>query len=365
MKKTPHVWVALTPHGFGHAAMTAPVIRELKKLCPNLRLTIQSGGLPFDFLRDRFAMPFDVVEETADFGLIMESATGVRVAESALAYEHLHENLPMLIDREKMRLSAAAPDLVLSNVSYVTIAAARQSGIAAVALCSLNWADLYWYHCADRPQADKIHEQILECYRQAVLFLRPAPAMPMPDLQTRLIGPIALHGENRRSELNERLGLGEHERLGIAAFGGLSMAFDMNRWPSLPGWHWLVDGVRGGINRPDMHAWQAFDYPLVDLIRSSDLIVSKPGYNTFSEAGVNGVPLLWVERPNWPENLYLDLWLKSNGKCETITTRDLFDRHSFEKAIDDLLSQSVPVVSFPDGAREAADILWGLLVGRR
>ncbi|TAN60870.1 MAG: hypothetical protein EPN20_13195, partial [Magnetospirillum sp.] len=49
---SPHLWLALSPHGFGHAAMTAPVVTELRRRRPGLRLTIQTG-VPRAFLESR------------------------------------------------------------------------------------------------------------------------------------------------------------------------------------------------------------------------------------------------------------------------------------------------------------------------
>lgn len=356
-----HLWLVLTAHGFGHAAMSAPVVRLLKKMDPELRVTVQSGGLPLDFLQDRLGQQFETVCGTPDFGLVMESATSVNAEKTAMAYQCLHQNLTREIDAETERLLAAQPDLVLSNVSYVAVAAAARAGIPAVALCCLNWADLYWHYCSMYPDAKKIHREMLECYHQADLFLRPLPAMPMPDLHTRVIGPIAMLGSDRKKEMRCRLSLSEETRVGILAFGGVAMSFGLERLPYLPGWHWLSDDDQAIASRSDMSSWQELDIPLVDIIHSCDLIISKPGYNTFSEAGVNGTPLLWIERPGWPENTYLDQWLKQNGKCEKITAEKLFDPQSLAKVIDTLFRLQTPAAALPTGTQEAAEILWELL----
>lgn len=355
-----HLWLVLTAHGFGHAAMSAPVVRLLKKMDPDLRVTVQSRGSVFDFLQARLGQHFEVVCETPDFGLMMESATIVNAEKSALSYQRLHQNLTRTIDHEAERLIAAKPDLVLSNVSYIAVAAAARAGIPAVALCCLNWADLYWHFCSTYPDADKIHREMLDCYRQAELFLRPLPAMPMPALQTQAIGPIALLGSARKKEILCRLSLSEETRIGILAFGGVAMSFGLEALPSLPGWHWLSDDAQTIASRSDMSSWRELEIPLVDIIHSCDLLISKPGYNTFSEAGVNGTPLLWVERPGWPENIYLDQWLKQHGKCEKITVEQLFDPQSLANVIDTLLRMPTAAVALPTGAQEAAEILWTL-----
>ena len=58
----PHLLVALTPHGFGHAAMTAPVVDELRRRLPQLRLTLQTA-IPRTWLASRYREPFELIPE--------------------------------------------------------------------------------------------------------------------------------------------------------------------------------------------------------------------------------------------------------------------------------------------------------------
>ena len=121
--RSPHLWLALSPHGYGHAAMTAPVIDALRRLCPDLRLTIQTG-VPRDFLETRYGPDFVYVADIPDFGFKMLSSTQVDLEASAQGYKDLHAHWPKVVEREAERLREAAPDLVLANAPYVTIAAA-------------------------------------------------------------------------------------------------------------------------------------------------------------------------------------------------------------------------------------------------
>jgi hypothetical protein len=64
-----------------------------------------------------------------------------------------------------------------------------RAGIASVAMCSLNWAELFAYFFAGKHWATVIHRQMQTAYDSAACFLRLTPGMAMADLsRVRSIG---------------------------------------------------------------------------------------------------------------------------------------------------------------------------------
>lgn len=309
---SPHLWLALSPHGYGHATMTAPLVAELRRRRPGLRLTIQTS-LPHDFLATRYGA-FNSVPEIPDFGFRMCSATQVDVSASAAEYLARHADFDAVVAREAERLRAAAPDLVLANVPYVTVAAAARAGVPVAAFSSLNWADLADHFFAHLPQCDGVRAQIRASYAQADIFLRPQPAQAMTLPNIRDIGPVACLGADRRDEIRARLGLGQGTRLGVIAYGGIDHRLPLECWPALEGWFWL-SSLDNTPERPDMARWPAAGVPFADLFPSVDLLIGKPGYGTFSEAGLAGLPVLYEPRPDWPEAPPLETWLARHSRC--------------------------------------------------
>lgn len=51
----PALYVAITPHGYGHGAITVPVLNALADLIPGLRLAIV-GGPPTEWLKERLSV---------------------------------------------------------------------------------------------------------------------------------------------------------------------------------------------------------------------------------------------------------------------------------------------------------------------
>ncbi|MCK7576803.1 MAG: hypothetical protein MZV65_13620 [Chromatiales bacterium] len=77
-----------------------------------------------------------------------------KVAESLAAYRAFHAEWDARLAWQESVLRKAAPDLVLADVPYLSLAAAARLDIPRSALCSLNWADILAGYCADAPDLE-------------------------------------------------------------------------------------------------------------------------------------------------------------------------------------------------------------------
>ena len=356
MSPAPHLFVALSGHGFGHLAQAAPVLNALRRRLPTLRLTVQSA-LPGEVLRARIAGELAHILEATDIGMIMASALEVKTIESLAAYREFHADWKNRLTRQTVLLKQHAPDLVFANIPYLPLAAAAQEGIPAVALCSLNWADILKVYWPEDTEVKPWREIMLAAYNSATMFLRPAPAMPMPELNnTQEIGPIAALGRNRRAELNRRFDLPEDSVLVLITLGGIDTPLPMARWPVHPGIYWIIPQA-WNLRRADcLCREQMADIAFIDLLRSSDVLFTKPGYGAFAEAACNGKPVLYVERRDWPETPYLVEWQHANGNALRLSQETLFDGN-LAAPVQALLAQPRRPVLPPAGIEMAVDYL--------
>lgn len=359
----PHLLVAITAHGYGHLAQTAAVLDVLRQRLPALRLTLYSQ-LPREVLAARIAGDFMLIDAAPDVGMPMHNALAVDADAAGAAYRAFHADWPRQVATEAERLHAYAPDLILANVPYRVLAAARAADIPAAALCSLNWADIYRHFCGGRPEAGRIVDEITAAYAAAELFVRPEPSMPMSTLtNTRSVGPIARIGTARRAELAARCGVGIDERFILVSLGGIPMQLDVSRWPQRPGLRWIVPGGWGATRR-DMVAFDRLGLSFVDVLRSADLLLTKPGYGSFAEAACNGVPVLYVPRQDWPEERYLIDWLGRHGRCAEVR-QEALERGDFDHTLHELLGGGAPPPVAATGAEEAAALLLPLITRHR
>ena len=154
-----HLFVDRSSHGFGHLAQTAPVLNRLAVLQPGLRLTLRSG-LAAERLKQRIVPPFDLIAEASDFGYRMIDALRIDHAATAAAYRSASADFSRMVERDAQLIQELRADAVFANVSYVPLAGAARAGIPAVAMCSLNWADLFLYYFGHESWAAPIHAPI-------------------------------------------------------------------------------------------------------------------------------------------------------------------------------------------------------------
>jgi hypothetical protein len=350
-----HLYVDVSSHGFGHLAQVSPVLNELRDRLPGIRLTVRSA-LPREVLSGRIHGKFDHIPTSTDIGMRMAHALKVLPHETALAHAALHEHWDERVVEEADMLRRLAPDLVLSDVSYLAIAAAARAGIPSIAMCSLNWADIYWSYCKDESGAAGIKAQMVDAYQQADLFLKTTPAMPMTDLpNTREIGVIASAAANRKEKIRQALGLPEDEKLVLIAMGGMEFHLPMAHWDRMPGVRWIVPAA-WGVERPDTTRLESLGMPFYEVMASCDGVIGKPGYGTFAEAGLNGIPMLYVPRPDWPEEPCLVSWLSSVGRCLPVAPEKL-EQGDIQEVLQALWKLPEKKVVQAEGIAQAVEII--------
>lgn len=333
------------------------MLNTLLRQLPTLRVTLLTS-LPRALLRGRMQGEFALIEEAPDFGLVMNSALAIDLDSSAAAYRRLHQDWDQRVEREAQRLRRLAPDLVLADVPYLTLAGAAKAGIPALALCSLNWADIYRHYFARLPEAPQVLAQMQEAYRSARVFLCPEPSMPMDflDRHKRMaVGPIAASGAARRAELLARLPTGAAgQRVILVAPGGVQTRFPMEHWPTEQGIHWLVS-ADWRVQHPDVSSYQSTGMGFIELVASCDAVLGKCGYGTVAECVVNATPLMYIPRPDWPEESALLHWLQAHNAALAVDGQRL-ETGRFADLMAPLACLQVNVCP-PDGARQAAELI--------
>ena len=359
----PHLLLAVTAHGFGHLAQSAPVVEALCRRIPGLSVTLQSDIAPA-FARLRLPPGFAQIRQAADVGLLMDGPLVTRWAESLEAYAAFDADYERRLEHQIGLLRGLAPDLVLADVPWLPLDAARRLGIPAVGLCSLTWYDIL-RECPLRDQGSAgLMERMAAVYGSADLFIRPAPSMPMDWLPNGVdVGPIASQRPDRGSEIRERLGLPADRPLALLQFGGFDGFNPLYDWPEQDQVHWLVQDL-GGRRRADASAFSDVGCTLLDLLGSFDLTLIKPGYGSISEAACNGVPVLYVSRDDWPEEPVLIQWIRDKVPARQIPLRDLLAGR-LAGPVAELLAAGRPRPVEPSGIEAAADLIEPLLRGRR
>jgi hypothetical protein len=359
----PQLCVDISAHGFGHLAQAAPVLNRLHALRPDIRISIRSG-LDRERLARRIEAPFRHVPGASDFGYVMANAIDIDLAATAARYRAFHHDWKSRVEAEAAWLIESGFDAVLSDVAYLPLAGAALAGVPALALCSLNWADLFRHYFGAEPWAAAIHADMLGAYRSARAFLRTAPAMAMADLgNTRPIGPICRLRAADRPAIARQLGIDATKRWVLLAMGGVEFSLDPTHWPRHDDIQWLVP-AGSCLAQEEFAVFDSLVTDFTDLLAVADAVVTKPGYGTFVEAACHGVPVLYVPRGDWPEQACLVGWLTAYGQARAIERQALVEGRVHE-ALGALWGEPRRPVPAPTGVDEAAACLAGLFERRQ
>jgi len=355
----PHLLLALSGHGYGHLAQCAPVVNALRERLPELALTV-CGSLPCEVVTARIDGEFDYRQAALDPTLQMLNAWEVDVPASWRVYREFHRNWVQGCQDDLDLLGQVCPDLVLADVPYRILSAAAERGIPSVGLCSLNWASIYAAYCEDDYEDRRILEQITNSYRAAGLFLAPTPAIPMPELDNVVtIGPIARQGCRQREVLLEHCAAERQVRAVLVALGGIATALPLDNWPYIEDVIWIfTDAVQSPRN--DMFDLSIPGMPFIDVLASVDAVLTKPGYGTYAEAVCHGVPVVTIERTDWPETACLNSWVRQHGHLEVMTREQFLDGR-FASLVNTLLAKRAGPGIEPHGIRQAAERIQSLL----
>ena len=352
----PHLFIAVTAHGFGHLAQVGPVAQALVAAVPELRITLQ-GPIAPDFAASRLPPGFRHIETAADVALPMDGPLQVRWDEGLALYNDFDADHAHQVARQQALLAADPPDLLLADIPWVPLIAARTLGIPAVALCSLSWLDILAESPVGEHLPASLVEHLQDGYAGADLFLRPAPSMPMTWLpNARDIGPIATCRPRRPDAIRAQLGIPPEKRLVLMQFGGTGRLRLGDAAPLPAGLHILTPDRAAAENHPGVSAIGGPGLGVLDVLASCDAVITKPGYGTFAEAACNGVPVLYVPRRDWPEEPPLVAWLSEQVPTRAIAPAELVAGR-IAAPLEELLAAGRMTPVPPTGVDEAVDLL--------
>jgi len=145
----------------------------------------------------------------------------------------------------------------------------------------------------------------------------------------------------------------------LVALGGIATTLPVENWPAVEGVVWIFAEALQN-QRDDMVDMNSLHMSFIDVLASVDIVLTKPGYGTYAEAVCNGIPVLTIERRDWPETVYLNSWARRYGHLE-VMTREQFFSGCFEQQVNSLLAKGTGAGIEPDGVTQAVEHIRSLL----
>lgn len=320
-----HLCFSITAHGFGHGAISCSVINRLMAFYPHIKISLMTL-LPKSYLDSRLTGDFDYYELGSDFGMLMSSPIGIDIENSRQKYQLLFDNWQSCVDSEKKLLATIKPDMLISNISPISLDAAHQLGIKTASVAPFNWAQIYQAYCLDNNAETKaVYQKMHSVYQAVGQVFKPLPFVPLNDANEIEISSINDQPKADLAALLKQLPINT-KKIGLIALGGLPFPLDLQNWPKKEGVHWLVDQAIPAL-RTDMTQIGALKVPFIQLVAASDFIITKPGYGTYCEiaaiAKYKKIRVMSLVRPDWPETPYLNQFLRERVPFVEIEEKQL------------------------------------------
>ena len=338
--------VDISSHGYGHLMQIASVVRALQHLRPRLRVVARCD-LPRKVVTDALGAAVCQASAPPDIGLVMAAPHLVDREATRQAYRELFTDLDRITRTEIAALKAIGAKAVLADVAFTGLRAAALMGLPSVALSSLHWGEMVRYYIGNSAEGASIASVIEEIYNESKAFLLAAPRRDIGGLsKIERVPPLVRHwGRKCKSEILRDLGLRADLKIGLVAFGGIPLTSPAVTIPERSNWIWITTHAALGLTsgRPDIIDARRIALSVLDLLTSSDLVLTKTGYGTFVECAYYGVPCFFLSREDWPEAPDLECWMIDNGYGSPLTATALSDGSWIDMAETPLPRSPVPL----------------------
>ncbi len=322
----------ISGHGFGHASRQVEIINAFARRRPDVRIFLRTAAARW--LLDRTVEPsFELDGRPADTGVVQidslspdEDATADRAGE-------FHATFDQRADDEAVLLCARDVRVVVSDAPALGCEAASRAGIPSVLISNFTWDWIYEDYASFRDRAPDVVPSIQRAYRKAAAAWRLPMHGGFETFETIIDLPfVARHGNPAlsRDDVLSRLNLPVDRPVALVSFGGYGASgLPLDRLDCLDQWTVVLTGASderrdGGRVRmiADSDVYEA-DLRYSDLVRASDVVLTKPGYGIISECIANGAAMAYTSRGRFREYPVLVREMPKYLRCTFIDQQEL------------------------------------------
>jgi UDP:flavonoid glycosyltransferase YjiC (YdhE family) len=358
------IFFYVSGHGFGHASRDIEVVNALLDRRPDLPLVIRTPAQQWLFdLTLRHPVQFEPVE--TDTGIVQIDSLHLDAPGSIRRAAEFYRDFDGRASREAERLRAGAARLVVADIPPLAFEAARLVGVPSIALGNFTWDWIY----AGYPELLDDAPELITMLRRAYAHAASAIRLPMhggfDDIETIDEVPFVARRSHRApADVRRALGLDIGRPVALLSFGGHGLeGLDLDRIDAAREWTIVTTGQVGGrgssAHVTDIDERGLYDEGLryEDLVRASDVVVTKPGYGIIAECLANQTAMLYTSRGRFVEYEVLVEAMPAFLRCRFIGQADLY-AGAWLAHLSALAAQPAPPTQpATNGAEVAAELI--------
>jgi hypothetical protein len=318
---TQTIYIAITNHGFGHAARTAAIAGKLQKLLPSIKLILVTTA-PRWLLECYIDGDFIYRQRGFDVGVVQADSLKMDLDATLVKWQDIIASQDEIIAEEVAFCQEQGVSLVFGDLPPLATLIAKKLGVPCWMSGNFGWNFIYrdWGE-----EFRAIADWIGDCYQQCDRLFR----VPLHESMDRfpIIEDVGLTGGDPKyplDKIRDKFNLTQpKERTILLTFGGLSLdAIPYQNIDRFPDYQFITLDAHA----PDLpNLVKALDraYRPVDFMPLCDRVVSKPGYSTYAEALKLQIPIVSLTRSGFAESEIILNGMQDYGYHQVISP-DLF-----------------------------------------
>ncbi|MBP3041416.1 hypothetical protein J9303_18385 [Bacillaceae bacterium Marseille-Q3522] len=323
----------ISEYGYGHASRSIAVIRKLLQLDREIKIII-CHSYALSFIKQSLSTYSDRIifhEVVTDVGYRLQTGTiiaDIPGMENALRV--YLEKLPGKITQEASFLEKQRAELIISDISPIAFEVA-----ALLKIPSIGISNFTWYTAFKTLVPDFVLQHLETMYQKMDYFFSLAGSIERNwgNNGNKSFGFFSREVQTTEvARLIQKLNPDGKKKI---IFVPIGMRIDIGNISDFPVWNeqdcLFVVSSNMQITHPNVkkipdHYTEVQNYAAV-----SDLVITKAGWGTVSEAVNNGTPLFIIDREGMNEDQHTINYLKEKNLCTTISFEE-FTEADFSKA---------------------------------
>lgn len=327
-----HIAYYISDHGYGHAARSIAIIRDLIQKIPDFKIHVCCDyGL--DFIKSSLKKYCEIVSYHRvcnDVGYVTDERLCVDEDRTKIFIEDWLKTWDVYLKQQTRFCEDQHIDGIISDIAPQPFIIGETLGIPSIGVSNFTWAEIYEH--IDLPSS--FIEPIKNAYQSASLGLvLPLETHKLPFKKKKHIGLIYRSVTVDKAKIRSQLGIGPKKKIVYISLG-YSPLLENQRRINIPDhvfdeYFIIVSSNNTLIKNPSFRIG-ADETESQNYIAAADIVISKFGYSTISEAVAYNVPMLLLKRNVIEDEQGVKQLLKE-GVAEAITLDDLYDGTWIEK----------------------------------
>ncbi len=360
------VWCSISAHGFGHAAQTIPVLNALGKKMADIQVILRTQ-VPRQVFEAQLQTKWELQPIQQDVGCIQRGPLDIDKEKTWRSYQEFHEDWEDRVDQEARAMTAVGADVVLSNISYLALAAAARAHRPGVGLASLSWDQVLGHFVDQSLPFSEQHREVIEFiqgeYAKSLGVIRLYPAIEMPAFHHSIdTGPSVLMAPPSPQNIRDQLPISGEEKIVLLAFGGVPLQrLPLKSLHDCQGFHFVIGGLPPNLARGRISRLEDLSIPIGDILPQADIVMTKPGYATVMTAIHQRIPLVYVRRHHFADEQRLVDYAERYGQAQEMTRSDFQTGNwgnTLKTVLNRPISDRIPPLPGQEDAAERLIDLW-------